>query len=267
MKLSFTTAGCPGWSFNEIFATAKDLGMDGVEIRGVGDRIYAPDIAVFSDENLPATVRRFAEAKMEISALDSDAALALADTDRPCVEEAKAYIDLASRLGCRYVRVMGTRRAAPEQGDLDGCLERYRLLCRYGADKGVTPLMETNGMFADTKLLKSFLDSAGENCGALWDIHHPFRFFGESPRQTAENIGKYVRHTHIKDSVMSGGAPIYKMLGYGDLPIEAAVEELEKLGYEGYISLEWLKRWNPELTEPGIVFAHFASYMGYLREQ
>ena len=37
MKLSLSTLGCPGWSWNEIFATAKDLGMNGIEVRGVAD--------------------------------------------------------------------------------------------------------------------------------------------------------------------------------------------------------------------------------------
>ena len=51
MKLAFTTAGCPGWTFDEIFAAATDLSMDGIEIRGVGDEMYAPDCACFSPPN------------------------------------------------------------------------------------------------------------------------------------------------------------------------------------------------------------------------
>ena len=35
MKTAFSTLGCPGWSWDEIFATAKDLGLDGIEVRGV----------------------------------------------------------------------------------------------------------------------------------------------------------------------------------------------------------------------------------------
>ena len=32
-------------------------------------------------------------------------------------------------------------------------------------------------------------------------------------------------------------------------------------GYDGFYSLEWVKRWDTTLEEPGIVFAHFANYM------
>ena len=42
MKLAFSTLGCPNWQWREIFATAKDLGVDGIEIRGIENEMYAP---------------------------------------------------------------------------------------------------------------------------------------------------------------------------------------------------------------------------------
>mgnify|MGYP002798133703 CR=1 FL=1 len=51
MKLSLSTLGCPGWSWNEIFATAKDLGMNGIEVRGVANEMFAPAIPVFNQGN------------------------------------------------------------------------------------------------------------------------------------------------------------------------------------------------------------------------
>ena len=36
---------------------------------------------------------------------------------------------------------------------------------------------------------------------------------------------------------------------------------LRTQGYDGYYSLEWVKRWDTTLEEPGIVFAHFANFM------
>jgi len=35
MKIGFSTLGCPDWTLSEILATAKDLGYNGVEIRGI----------------------------------------------------------------------------------------------------------------------------------------------------------------------------------------------------------------------------------------
>ena len=66
---------------------------------------------------------------------------------------------------------------------------------------------------------------------------------------------------------MVGDLVSYRMMGYGDVPVFDAMQILADGGYEGYITFEWLKRWFPDLTEPGIVFAHFASYMTYLFSQ
>jgi fatty-acyl-CoA synthase len=39
MKLAFSTLGCPDFSWNDIYSMAKDLGFNGIEIRGLGNEI------------------------------------------------------------------------------------------------------------------------------------------------------------------------------------------------------------------------------------
>ncbi len=78
--------------------------------------------------------------------------------------------------------------------------------------------------------------------GALWDIHHPYRFMNEKPETTVQNLGGYIKYTHIKDSVIENGKVVYKMMGEGDLPIDDIILALRSINFEGYISLEWLKR-------------------------
>ena len=50
-------------------------------------------------------------------------------------------------------------------------------------------------------------------------------------------------------------------MGEGDLPVYEMLDALKDIGYDGYVSLEWVKRWAPDLTDAGIVFPHFAQYM------
>ncbi|MBP0963459.1 MAG: sugar phosphate isomerase/epimerase [Oscillospiraceae bacterium] len=267
MKLAFSTLGCPGWSWNEIFATAKDMGLNGIEIRGIGGQIYAPSIKVFADEQLEATKAQINKSGMELPMLTSGASLGLPETEKN-MAEAKAYIDLAEKLGSSFVRVMVTPVAQVEPANLEQAVRLYSELCEYAAPKGVIPLIETNSVLADSKVMKQFMeDCTSENCGVLWDIHHPYRFFGESPEETYANIGKWVKYTHVKDSVMKDGQVSYRMMGYGDVPIMDTLQILHRHGYKGYITLEWLKRWCPDLQEPGIVFSHFSSYMSYLITQ
>jgi len=265
VKLAFSTLGCPGWSFREIISTARDAGFDAIEIRGIGEQMFAPDIPEFSDEKIGETLRLLAAVKLDIPVLTSGATLADPQKAQESFEEACAYIRLAPRLGASYVRVMGTGAPQPEEGDWALAARLYAELCAFAAPFGVTPLLETNGELASSRKMAELVRGCGAgNAGVLWDVHHTVRFAGESPGQTAEQLGDLIRHVHLKDSVIQNGRPAYRMMGYGDIPVPEAVAALEKAGYQGYFCLEWVKRWNPDLQEPGIVFSHFKSYMDML---
>jgi fatty-acyl-CoA synthase len=41
VKISFSTLACPEYSWADIYSMAKDLGYDGIEIRGLGNEISA----------------------------------------------------------------------------------------------------------------------------------------------------------------------------------------------------------------------------------
>ena len=256
MKYSFSTLGCPNWSFDDIVSTAKDLGYDGVEIRGVARELYAPKIKAFNEDFIEKSMKRLGN--LEISCLTSNACIAVKEDTDKHYKEAIAYLDLASKIGVKYIRVMCSNRAMLDDGDYDLALATYINLARYGTNIGVTPLLETNGMFCDSELLAKFMMQTGEeNIGVLWDIHHPYRYGREDISTTISNIGKFIKYVHIKDSVRLNGATEYKMLGSGDLPLKEAIDGLKGIGYDGFITLEWVKRWQPDLDEPGIVFARY----------
>ena len=242
--------------------------IDGIEIRGMENEMYAPKIRIFSEDNVPATMARMASAGLEFSELTSGAALGLPDSRENGFREAKDYIDLAARLGVPFVRVMPTFSAHPMPADLTQAKELYLELCDYAAAKGACVLIETNGLLADSAQMKKFMEGTDpKGGGVLWDIHHPYRFYNESPEQTFANIGEHVKYTHVKDSVMHEGQVSYRMMGYGDVPVLDALKVLSDNGYDGFITLEWVKRWNQELQEPGIVFYHYMNYMEYLISQ
>ena len=55
---------------------------------------------------------------------------------------------------------------------------------------GVCLLVETNGVYSDTKRLRELLDKVNmPSVAALWDMHHPYRYAGESPKETVANLG------------------------------------------------------------------------------
>ncbi len=264
MKLSFSTLACPDWSFREVYATAADLGYDGVEIRGVADEIYAPKIYNFSDEKIESAKAHFAKRHLEIPILTSGAAVLGNASFDAVKKEIEDYCELAKKLGVPYVRVLMEETPGPQIApDFDYAVKCYRELCACAAEYGVTLLTETNGFLANTKVCRRFMESVGApNMGLIWDVHHPYRFFDEQPSETVENIGKYVKHVHFKDSVKgSNGKITYMLTGYGDFPFESVIEELKKIGYDGYLSYEWVKRWSRELAEPGVALFQYINYI------
>lgn len=163
------------------------------------------------------------------------------------------------------MRVMSTDKPYFDGGDIDLCRKQFAEVVAYAKGSGVTPLMETNGLFVDTALLARFLDEVGGESGALWDVHHPYRYNDESVQTTVANLGGRIRYVHLKDSVVEKGKVAYRMMGYGDVPVKEAIETLRYNDYPGYYTLEWVKRWNKELEDAGIVFAHYAYYMKRFR--
>lgn len=259
MKLAFSTLGCPDWNFSEIISTAVDLDFDGVEIRGIENEVFAPYAKPFLGANIDKTISSLEKKNVNISLLATG--VVLGENRNAAIAESTAYIDLAQKLGVPFIRVMISSHPFPEKTDLNMAIGTYREICNYAKGKGIIPLVETNGILANSEAMADFIEAVGcENSGVLWDIHHPYRYFNESVDKTINNIGKYVKYVHIKDSVMNGEKVMYKIVGQGDVPVIPALKALKAIGYDSYVTLEWVKRWCPELEEAGIVFSHFTNY-------
>ncbi|HIX93482.1 MAG TPA: AMP-binding protein [Firmicutes bacterium] len=268
MKIAFSTLGCPDFSWTDIYSVAKDFGFDGIEIRGLGDNIFAVKASPFTDSQIDRTTATLNRLGLEIPCLTSGCCLKFADKLDEAIDEITAYIELAKKLNTSYIRVLADLDPAPAgEIDDDFMVKAIKRAAECAKGTGVTLLIESNGVYSDTKRLKKLLDGVNmREVAALWDIHHPYRFANESPEETVANLGSYIKYVHVKDSVMTvgdDGKPVikYKMMGYGDMPIPEMLRALRSIGYEGYISLEWVKRWAREIEDCGIVFPQFASYM------
>jgi fatty-acyl-CoA synthase len=263
MKIAFSTLGCPDFDWPDIYSMAKDLGFDGIEIRGLGKDIFAVQAQPFMESQLPETVKKLAKLRLEIPCLSSGCCLKFADKEEQNYQEIVQYIDLAAKLGTPYIRILADLEPYP-MGDVDEevVIAVLKRLIPIAEEKGVTLLIETNGVYCDTARLRALLERlASDAVAALWDTHHPYRFGGEAPGKTVQNLGAYIKYTHIKDSVMVNGSVQYRMMGEGDMPIDEMMRALRSINYEGFVSLEWVKRWAPDLSDAGIVFPHFANYM------
>lgn len=268
MKLAFSTLGCPDWGWDDILATAKDMGFQGIEIRGVGNELYAPNVSAFASERMEASKNSLSQKQLEIICLTSACYLDDKTRAEAIMQEARDYIDLAEKLGVPYVRVLGDREPFPgTEVDDSFVADRLIQLAAYARPKHVSLLIESNGVYADSARLAALMEKVqDDNVGVLWDIHHPYRYFAETPAQTYENIGQYVRYLHVKDSVCDEDGKLqYRMMGRGDVPVAEALKLLQEKGYQGYVSLEWVKRWYADLEAPGVAFMQFVHFMEKLQ--
>ena len=54
-------------------------------------------------------------------------------------------------------------------------------------------------------------------------------------------LGKWIRHTHLKDSVPDGKERRYVLTGRGDVPVKRQIQALVGIGYKGMYCFEWEK--------------------------
>ena len=262
MKLAVSTICCADWKFEDIYASAKDLGYKGIEIRKLDGVFYAPRMRPFLPAAVETTMNKLAAAGMEIPLLAGSAVVGKPGLAAEALSEISEYAELAAKIGAQYIRVLAGSRPDDNDCDIDSARSTLKEMCLIAEKKEVNLLVETNSIFSDTQLLKEILDEiASPRLGALWDINYPYRFFGETPRQTTEILKDYICFVHLKDSLEKEDRIEYKLMGHGDLPVFEALTALKQIGFSGYLSFEWVPKWSSELVEPGIVMAQYASFM------
>ena len=259
MKLSFSTNG---WnvSFNEIVKLLKENKLRGLEIHNPNAEGFDKE-KPFGKQNLAKTRKTLFENDVEISCIDVTANFAAAENEFAITETENAVV-LAYELGCRFVRIYAceTEKASEE--------EVYKRLknvlppiVKFAEKKGVTILIETTGYFSDTLKLSEFLSEfASDNLSALWDIDGTLRKAGESAETTVKNLGKNIKHIHVKDSVTINGKTEFCLLGEGNLPIRSVFDSLRSVNYEGFLSLELKRTQLGALGDLDIVLPQFAGY-------
>ena len=251
MKLSFSTRGWGQMTWEEMVDTAVEAEFNGIELYNVQK---LPEFTGRSGPlhkyNAAATVRQLKEKELEIPCLDSSCDLSAAED---CTATVLELMEIAKSIRVPYVVIV----ALSDREDL--VKERLNRLIPAAAERELTLLVKTSGIYANTTRLRDLMESyACDQLAALWDIHHPYRDFGESADTTIKNLGAYVKHVHLRDS---DDSDTYNLIGEGTMPVEEFMRALSSINYDGMISLEWKTEWMEDLTDPEIIFPHFVNYM------
>jgi sugar phosphate isomerase/epimerase len=262
-KLSFSTLGCPDWSFDKIIDFAKDHGYTGIEVRGIlreMDLTKVPEFA--TTESIAATLQKMRDRGLVFVDLGSSAALHLPKGDERTknLNEAKRFIGLASKLGCPFIRVFPNQlpKDRDRQETLNLIIEGLRELGEYASKTNVTVLLESHGELIYKKDLLMVMEGAAHpHVGLVWDVCNMWVVTKENPGEVYSALKPYIRHTHIKDLKLEGDKIAYVLLGTGIAPIFDAIDILYNDQYAGFYSFEWEKLWHPEILDPQIALADY----------
>lgn len=270
LPLAFSTLGCPKWTWPQILDFAEQHGFAAVELRGLLGEMNLPARPEFAPDKIPAARKEVAAHGLKIASVSSSAEMHEADPQKRAQQlaEGRSFIDLASALGAPYVRVFGNKMEGPREDVITRVSSGLHELGEYARPRNVTVIIESHGDFTDSPTLKEILTRAdSDHVALLWDAHHTFAESHEEPEFTVAQLGKWIRHTHLKDSVPDGKERRYVLTGKGDVPVKRQVEALVKMKYTGFYCYEWEKVWHPDLIEPEIAFPDYARVVGeYLRQ-
>lgn len=234
-RFAVSTLGMPGVSLREAARSALAHGCDGLELRvhpGEEIRLGMPARAVDEARAL------LAEHELVVACLAGYAKVCAPGPDRPVIDELRALIELAHRIGSPSVRVFpgGDGDAYPRIAAVLGELR----------DAGVRLLVETHDSHptgAAVRELVAPFDAPGR-VAALWDAVHPWRA-GEDPSATAEVLGPFLGYFQVKDAA-GRDDPTPVVPGEGAVPLAECGELLSS--WTGWISLEWEKAWYPAIA-------------------
>jgi len=266
MRLAFSTLACPDWSLDQVVEGAREYGYQGVELRLIDGQLI--------DGALPASERErvrqvFRRAGLPIVAVDSSVRVAAAEDAASTVRELEAFLQLASAWESPVVRVFGgdwgegrgREQAIAQARDVLG------RAATVAEPLGVSVALETHDRFSSAALVAEVLEGLPAAAAALWDIGHPHRI-GDGPERVLQLLSGRLAHVHLKDCRRQAAAGGWELtlLGEGEVPARACVDALRQAGYSGWLSVEWEKRWHPELAEPEVALPQFAEVLGRWRE-
>jgi sugar phosphate isomerase/epimerase len=244
----------------------RSWGYAGVELRLIDGELIDPAMGPGDRARVKRTVDA---ASMPVVAVDSSIKL----TGQDPGSELRRFLELASDWEAPLVRVFGG--ALPDDGagrraGLEAAARVLDAAAPVAERLGVAIGVETHDSFrasATVAELLALVDSAA--VGAVWDSHHPHRA-GEGAAEVWANLGPRILLAQVKDAIpdpaQEEGWQLV-LLGDGEVPVRDMLGLLYAGSYNGWVSVEWEKRWHPEIAEPEVALPqHLAVLDAWMRD-
>lgn len=252
MKRAFSTLGCLNADTEQVIGYALFSNMNGVEPR-VNEKGETFGGKTISDAEEIRS--RFKKANLTIT--DLAISCSLREYDEKQIEYGKNGIDFASALGAKGIRVFAGAHqnlfTDRDETDREGMKKALLRLSDYGREKDVDILLETHSSFSSGKRMRELLCELNrDNINVIWDVLHSLEYH-ETPEETVGFLGEKIVHVHLKDGHPAENSAVTQFvhtdLGKGTVSAADAAAALKKIGYNGFLSLEWESPWRPEIRE------------------
>jgi sugar phosphate isomerase/epimerase len=248
-RIAFSTLAFPDATLATAASLGRSWGYAGVELRLIDGELIDPSMSAAARGEVKRTA---ATAGLPIVAVDSSIRL----TDDDPGPELHRFLELASDWESPLVRVFGGSLPGDEPARRARLAAAARVLVAAipAAERlGVAIGVETHDSFSASAVvaeLLAMIESA--SVGAVWDSHHPYRV-GEGAAAVYANLRHRILLAQVKDArrapERTDGWQLVP-LGEGEVPVREMLGLLAAGGYAGWISVEWEKRWHPEIEEP-----------------
>ena len=246
------TMGTPEYTVEQALTLFRDIGLDGAEL-------------VVQDGYRCAIPQQAEQHELEKIRNDLESGVREAE-----IRGIRRVIEYAGVLGAKYIRIYAGNYAQTDT-DPDGkkrsCLvDSMRRLGEEAQRADVTLVMENH--------FNTMTVSAADSISVAQEINHPavgilydqanLTFTGNEPWESALELQfAEIRYTHVKDLVFRGENTEFtssdvshpkeeernvttKIVGEGVIPWPAILQALKDRGYEGWLSLEYERRWHPQ---------------------
>ncbi len=253
-RLAFSTLAFPDATLASAASLGRRWGYSGIELRLIDGELIDPSMPAADRTQVKRTL---AASGLPVVAVDSSIRL----TDEDPGPELARFLELASDWEAPLVRVFGGALAAQQTERQDQLRAAARVLessVPLAERLGVAIGVETHDAFSASSVVAELLalvDPAAVDSGAVgavWDSHHPHRM-GETPAEVYANLGSRILLAQVKDARREAdGDWQLVLLGEGEVPVRDMLERLAAGGYPHWISVEWEKRWHPEIEEPEV---------------
>lgn len=241
-------------SGEEIQELKKSLDAMGLEVSGI--------VSYASDYNLPDESRR-----------------------RKALDECRRCMELARLLNAHNIRIYGGTFLED-----DDCfdekrrilVESMRTLADEAVQDGINLVLENhfNTMTTGPQITYDIVKEINrDNVGILYDQANISFLSGEDYERCIEIQKDKIYYVHVKDfkfkaegmKFKAGSvshvnederAVITRIVGEGILPWKKIIKRLHEIGYDGYLSLEYERRWHPmDIPEAAVGMVQSADYL------